>query len=291
MRLLNIARQMAGLDHGALYALAIAIACASSGSLHAQDKSPSGAAALPTWPQQFTVAGPESAGFGFMVTQPGLVSVDIAASGVPILAVLSGPGAQPTQQSGTGALHLTHEVTPQEVQQGMLWSIRISVANGSAPGSSMGTVTVREPPVDTARALSAVQSVGQRGAQREQSLLQARNSPATEQARAQFVAGAAARQARFEQQRQQVIAQEFEKLRPLAQQAQARLGASVQSRAVMRADAATTSSMANRDPELLKCARVRQSSPPQPPRRRLRRLKRPVRRPRSRWCSRLRLHR
>jgi hypothetical protein len=47
----------------------------------------------PTFPQKFDVRGPELASFGFAVTQPGPVTVDVQGQGVPVLVTLQTLGS------------------------------------------------------------------------------------------------------------------------------------------------------------------------------------------------------
>ena len=73
-------------------------------------------AQLPTFPQKFDVQGPESDSFGFAVTQPGPVVVDVQVQGAPVIVTLQGPAPQPISQQGTGQIRLTYNATPQDVQ-------------------------------------------------------------------------------------------------------------------------------------------------------------------------------
>src|SRR5215469_17482591 len=60
-----------------------------------------------TWPQKFTVAGPEVKSFGFPVTQPGPVTVDLQVQGAPVAVSVQG-APQPLQQQGSGTLHFAY---------------------------------------------------------------------------------------------------------------------------------------------------------------------------------------
>jgi hypothetical protein len=71
---------------------------------------------LPTFPQKFDLQGPESRSFGFAVTQPGPVVVDVQAAGAPVIVTLLGLASPPIMQQGSGHVHLTVQVTPPDVQ-------------------------------------------------------------------------------------------------------------------------------------------------------------------------------
>ena len=185
---------------------------------------------LPIWPQTFEISGPETAGFGFVVTQPGPVSIDVDTRGMPVVVSLTGPGSVPLQRSGSGKLQLAIDVTPQDLQRGLLWSINIGMANKVMSARASGSVSLTEPPVDVARALGSIKAAARARPSRVE---------LTDAEQAQMSSASAQRLALFEQQRQQSIAREFDKLRPFSQQAQARLAGQVQSRALSRADVAT----------------------------------------------------
>lgn len=80
-------------------------------------------AQLPTFPQKFDVQGPESDSFGFAVTQPGPVVVDVQNQGAPVIVTLQGPASQPISQQGAGQVRLAYTVTPQDIQNGVLLSL------------------------------------------------------------------------------------------------------------------------------------------------------------------------
>jgi len=118
-----------------------------------------------TWPQKFAVQGPEVKSFGFAVTQPGPIGVDLQVQGPPVVVSLQG-AAQPIQQQGVGALHLAYVASPQDVQRGLFWSVRIRLAQGSpqARASATGTISIQYPPADQAqvqRAASALAASAQ----------------------------------------------------------------------------------------------------------------------------------
>jgi hypothetical protein len=110
---------------------------------------------LPAWPQKFDVQGPEVSSFGFAVTQPGPITVDVQAQGVPLLVTLRSPGGQPITQQATGGLRMSHNVTPQDVQRGVLWTVSLALPPNTQ-GRTTGHVTVQYPVVNEAQAEAAV---------------------------------------------------------------------------------------------------------------------------------------
>lgn len=100
----------------------------------------------PRWPQRFEAFRGEPAGFGFVVTQPGPISVSVAvqSSPAPVLVSLSGPLAKPVQQQGTGTVQLAYLATAADVQRGQLWLVHIDSLN--APIPVQGTISVSHPP-------------------------------------------------------------------------------------------------------------------------------------------------
>jgi hypothetical protein len=120
----------------------------------------------PAWPQPFQIVGGETVSFGFIVTQPGPITVSVASRGAPIVLRLSGPASLPQQQSGTGAVNLGYTVTAAEVQKSSIWLVRIAAANTPAaptpPGQpprvlASGTVNVQHPAANAVLAQSEVQ--------------------------------------------------------------------------------------------------------------------------------------
>jgi hypothetical protein len=113
--------------------------------------------APPSWPRQFSVQGPEVASFGFVLTQPGPIVVDIQVDGAPVLASLDGPTQSVAQQQGSGSLRLVHTATPNEVQNSAVWIVGVKLAE---PGRNVakGIVNVQHPPVDQARVLAATRA-------------------------------------------------------------------------------------------------------------------------------------
>jgi hypothetical protein len=189
---------------------------------------------LPTWPQQFAVTAPARASFGFMVTQPGPVTVDVTVRGAPVTVTLVGPAGQPVQQTGTGQVHLGYAVSAQELQGGLLWSLYIAVAvpgNGAQAG---GSVVVLEPPIDAQRAQNAMQI----GAAAATQALRARqalpiNPQSVASLRSSLIASVQQRQALFQQAQLQLVTQEYDRIRPYFLKAQAGSLARPQTTAVL----------------------------------------------------------
>ena len=121
-------------------------------------------AQLPAYPQPFDIQGPITRSFGFAVTQPGEVVVDVQIAGASVVAVLQGAVAQPiVQQSAGGPLRLTYNVTLQDVQQSVVWSVQLRLANPTERrGRASGTINIQYPPVDQSAVQRVVQAAGQR---------------------------------------------------------------------------------------------------------------------------------
>lgn len=110
-------------------------------------------AQLPTFPQRFEVRGPEVASFGFAVTQPGPVVVEIQSQGVPVTATLQGMASQPLSQQGSGPVRLSYMVTPQDVQNSPFWRVQIRLAQPvplPLGGRAEGMINIQHPPVNPA---------------------------------------------------------------------------------------------------------------------------------------------
>jgi IPT/TIG domain len=190
-------------------------------------QSPAGKAPLPntfpTWPQQFALTAPAQAAFGFMVTQPGAVAVDVATKGVPVTVTLLGPAKQPVQQSGTGNLRLNYTVSAEELQRGLLWTLQITAAAPGNGAQAAGSIVVREPPIDPKVVENAQRASVAASAQLMRARPEVVQSPQLAAAlRSSLIASVQQRQARFEQIRQQPIAQEYARITPYFQQAQAK---------------------------------------------------------------------
>src|SRR2546428_9192325 len=103
----------------------------------AQAAPPQGAQ-LPTWPQRFEVRGPETASFGFAVTQPGPIVVDVQWQGPPLRVALE--GANRVEKICAGRVVLKSHITSPDVQQGArLWS-RSNLMQEPGPPPWVGAV-------------------------------------------------------------------------------------------------------------------------------------------------------
>jgi hypothetical protein len=112
---------------------------------------------LPSWPQNFVIEDRKQASLGFAVTQPGPLVVDVQWQGPPLEAVLRGPSAQPIVQRGQGQVRLTYQVTPQDVQTGVLWVLNLGLLPNTK-GQATGQVSVQYPPANEAQAETAVRA-------------------------------------------------------------------------------------------------------------------------------------
>jgi len=117
----------------------------------------------PTWPQQFQILAGESTTFGFVVTQPGTITVNVNFQGAPLVVSLSGPLAQPLQQQGSGALQLQYQATAADVQRSYFWQVRMAPANTAAPAPyqlpqvlASGAISVQHPAANMTLAASAI---------------------------------------------------------------------------------------------------------------------------------------
>jgi len=128
----------------------------------------------PSEPQKFEIATGESAGFGFVVSQPGPIVIRAQWQGVPLIVSLSGPLAQPIEKSGSGSVDLSYTVSADDVRRGVVW--KVSLRSASAPlrpvssasvlidshnavtllrvakTEAQGTVTIQHPPGDMRQA-------------------------------------------------------------------------------------------------------------------------------------------
>jgi hypothetical protein len=198
-------------------------------------------AQLPTFPQKFEVGGPEAISFGFAVTQPGPIVVDVQGQGAPVIVTLQSPGGQPITQQATGNLRLNYNVTPQDVQKSIFWFVQIRLAQPMPPqqgGRAAGTLNVQYPPVNQTAVQQAVQAAA---AQRRQPTDQEK-AEAAARAKAQMDAAFQAHKARFEQQQQQRHAALMAAAQPLLAQMQnqTQAGGAVRPRGVEEAPASET---------------------------------------------------
>ncbi len=175
---------------------------------------------MPTFPQPFTVQGPESDAFGFAVTQPGPIQVEVQSQGPPVIVTLQHLASAPTSQQGSGQIRLGHEATPQDVQKSALWVVKIRLAQAGPPAS--GTVMVQHPPAD--QAIVQAQTAALAAQERSH---QARTEPEAEaQSRAEFQEF----KARLEQQYQQRLATERAQNQALLKRLRPQAGGMIRSR-------------------------------------------------------------
>jgi hypothetical protein len=113
------------------------------------------------WPQSFDLKGFQVRTYGFAVTQPGPIVLDVKSQGAPLDVTLQGPIAQPLEQQGTGALRINYVVTPQDVQRGVFWHLmlRLTAAAAQAGAQSGGNVGVQHPPANPQIVQQAIQSL------------------------------------------------------------------------------------------------------------------------------------
>src|SRR5437867_4389786 len=188
----------------------------------------------PTWPQNFEVQGPESASFGFAVTQPGPVVVDVQVQGAPVIVTLQGPAPQPDSPPSSGPVRRTYNVTPQDVQKSLFWAVQIRLAQPMPPGQggrAGGSVMVQHPPVNVVQVQAAV-AAQQQAAQQQAAQRQAQEQQVGAQVAAQMEAAFQQRKAQFEQQRQQRHAALMAGVQPHIDQLRARGQARIGTRGI-----------------------------------------------------------
>ena len=189
---------------------------------------------LPTWPQKFEVTGPESASFGFIMTQPGRVAIDVRASGAPIVASLLGPLGRAAEQSGSGSVRLAYEVTARDLQTSQVWTIRVRLAEPAAAAGGAhagGMVVARYPSVDPAAAQALLDKMAAQRNVAEQSAAQRSRDPqAAAAVTAKMDAALNVRRSQLEQQQLAARSQMYAQLQPSFAAAQARLGGQVATR-------------------------------------------------------------
>jgi hypothetical protein len=186
-------------------------------------------AQIPTFPQKFDVQGPEADSFGFAVTQPGPVIVDIQGQGAPVTVTLQVPGGQPIVQQATGNLRIPYAATPQDIQRGILWGIQVRLAQPRPPqagGRASGTINVQSPPVNQAVVQQAVQALA---AQQKPPSTQEQQQAAA-QANAQMDQAFQQRKAQFDQQQTNRRAALHAQIQPQIDQLKSRQGTQVKPR-------------------------------------------------------------
>jgi hypothetical protein len=176
--------------------------CAAVWLLATQSTFAQDAESLPSWPRHFSVQGPQSAAFGFPLTQPGPIVVDVQVNGAPVLASLDTAEQVVAQQQGNGSVRLTYTATPQEVQRSAIWIVRVRLADPASPSGrnvANGVVNVQHPPVDQSRALAATRNLKSQ-AQARRAQLDAAGDQQMAQLRAQMDADLRKQNAELEQQ-------------------------------------------------------------------------------------------
>ena len=189
--------------------------------------------ALPKFPKKFEVQGPESDSFGFAVTQPGPIAVEVQTQGAPVVVTLQSFGVgQPITQQGPGLLRLFYNVTPQDVQRNLFWQVQIKVwceddclTPGKRPRST-GSVMVQHPPVDQAAVKRALQALTAQQKQPSPQEIQSAGAQATAQMEQAFQQ----RKAQFEQHQQQRRAALYAQIKPQLDQLRSRMGMGAQIR-------------------------------------------------------------
>lgn len=179
-------------------------------------------AQLPTFPQKFDVKGPEVASFGFAVTQPGPITIDVQAQGAPLLVTLESSGGQPITKPATGGLRMSYTATSQDVQRSVMWVVHIRLAQPMPPqmgGRAEGGISIQHPPVNQAAVQQAVQAMT---AQRQQHSPQEEEQAAAQGA-AKMEQTFQQQKAQFEQQQQQRRANLHAQIQPQLNQLRARV--------------------------------------------------------------------
>jgi len=133
--------------------------------------------ALPTWPQDFSIGPGEKADFGFAVTQPGEIAVEVKWKGVPLTIILKDPSGASVKrldlQPPPGA-SLVHSATAADVQKGPMWIVSI-VAPSAKPGlrivgeiepAAVGQINVQSPKADMSKVSAQIQALEARAAAR-----------------------------------------------------------------------------------------------------------------------------
>ena len=192
-------------------------------------------AQLPTWPQQFSVQGPEVSAFGFAVTQPGPVAIEVRWNGPPLRIALEGPNR--VEQAGAGRVVLNYQVTPQDVQRDVLWTVSMRLQS-PGPMPAAGQIIVQHPPADAAlgqrAALARRAAFSRQQAEQANPLIDARVEQAI-----------AARRAEFAQRLGQQDQAERQKTQMMVNQLR---GAGISSRAVLSARPGVPTMGPQRDP-------------------------------------------
>jgi hypothetical protein len=187
---------------------------------------------LPTWPQKFEVQGPEANSFGFPVTQPGPITVEVQAQGAPLLVTLQSSGGQPITRPATGGMRMNYNVTPQDVQRSLFWTVEIRLAQPMPPqqgGRAGGTINVQHPPVNHQQVQTAL-AAHQQAAQQQRAQQEAQAQQEAAQAAAQIEQAVQQRKVQFEQQEAGRRATLFAQIEPELQQLRSRVGGMLRAR-------------------------------------------------------------
>ena len=198
---------------------------------------------LPTWPQKFKVQGPEVQSFGFPVTQPGPITVEVQAQGAPLSVSLQSSGGQPITRPATGALRMNYNVTPQDVERSLFWTVQIRLAQLRPPqqgGLATGTVNVQHPPVNHQQVQAAL-ATHQQAVQQQQTQRQTEAQQADAQATAQIEQAVQQRKAQFEQQAVARRAALFAQIEPQLSRLRSQADGTVRSRGLEGEDASASS--------------------------------------------------
>jgi hypothetical protein len=133
--------------------------------------------AVPTWPQDFSIGPGEKADFGFAVTQPGEIAVEVKWKGVPLTIILKAPSGASVKQLNlqpSPSASLAYSATAADVQKGPIWIVSI-VAPSARPGlrivgeiepAAVGQINVQSPKVDMSKVSAQIQALEARAATR-----------------------------------------------------------------------------------------------------------------------------
>jgi hypothetical protein len=164
--------------------------------------------AVPTWPQDFRIGPGEKADFGFAVTQPGDIAVEVKWKGVPLTIILKDPSGASVKRLDLRpppSASLVHTATAADVQKGPMWIVSI-VAPSAKPGlrivgevepAAVGQINVQSPKADMSKVSAQIQALEARAAAR----FRAAESIFSQQALADF----RARQAAFDKSRLETV--------------------------------------------------------------------------------------
>ena len=114
---------------------------------------------LPTWPQSFQMTPGGRVGFSFPVTQPGEIAVTVTWNGVPLAVELDSPAKMVagSTQPANSPVNLSYIAADTDLQQGVVWTVIVAAPGKPIPLKSKpapvatGQITVRCPPIDTAK--------------------------------------------------------------------------------------------------------------------------------------------